>query len=188
MAPVQGLVDGVPCFPQSNGFVGALNVLSRKLCLEPLARELILGDDEEAARPFIEPVHDARADLAHGIVFIEARAIEGATGQEAVHEGAPRMPSRRMNHDAGRFVDDEEVLVFEDDVEGDRIIGGRGRRFWREGTDLDEGSRAGEIRRSPWLVVHRHTPRCDPPLNGRSRGFRPGTSQIEDDEAIETLS
>ena len=65
-------------------------------------------DDEEAGRVAVEPVDDA------GPVPVSAR---GVVSEQAVHQRAPLVPRAGMDDDAGRLVDDEEMLVFPDHVE-----------------------------------------------------------------------
>ena len=70
------------------------------------------GDDEEARRVAIEPVDDARPVVV---------AAGGAEREQAVHERPRLLPAGGMDDEAGRLVDDEEVLVLVDDVERDRL-------------------------------------------------------------------
>src|SRR5438105_1004455 len=69
-----------------------------------------LGNDEEPARVLVETMHDARP--AHSADPGEAGT---AMRQQRVNQGALWIARRGMHHQAGRLVDDDQVLVLETD-------------------------------------------------------------------------
>ena len=66
------------------------------------------GDDEQAGGVAVEPVDDPRPVLV---------AAGHVVSEQAVHERPALVARPGMNDDAGRLVDDEQVLVLPDDVE-----------------------------------------------------------------------
>ena len=61
------------------------------------------GHGHQAAGVFVQPVHDARARQTG-----KSRAV----GQQAIEQRAAPVAGRRVNHQAGGFVQHEQVLVF----------------------------------------------------------------------------
>ena len=79
---------------------------------ESFHRLLRLRDDEESRGVLVEPVDDPRTcDAA------DAGEI-GAVVEKGVHERAGEVSGRGVDDHAGRLVDDKEVVVLEDDGEG----------------------------------------------------------------------
>ena len=85
---------------------------------------IVLGDDQQAAHVLVQPVDDARPQHA-----ADARQAAGAVGEQGIDQGAARMARRRMDHQARRLVEHEQVLVLEHDVERARLRL-RQRRPW----------------------------------------------------------
>src|SRR3989440_10884170 len=82
----------------------------------PVAR-VVAGDDDEPRCALVESVHHARSRRAADL------GPRAASAEQGVHE-RPRVVARgRVDDHACRFVDDGDVLVFVDDVEGDRLRG-----------------------------------------------------------------
>ena len=73
-------------------------------------RRIVLGDDQEAGRVFVEAVNDPGPfDAADpGQAF-------SAMGNQRVDQGTGLVSGRRMDHETRRLVDDEQVVVFVDD-------------------------------------------------------------------------
>lgn len=101
-----------------------------------------LGDEEEAAGFAIEAVGEGGAPVAEAI------------GEEPVGEGARAFARGGVDEDAGGFVEDEEMSVFEEDFQGARFGENHGLRGFGEveqeailreeggaGIDLDGGAR-----------------------------------------------
>ena len=94
----------------------------RKICLfdvcvrrerlgESFHRLLRLRNDDEPRSVLVESVDDSRArDAADS-------GERGAVVEKGVDERSREMPWRRMNDHSWRFVDDDHVVVFENDVE-----------------------------------------------------------------------
>ena len=82
-----------------------LDLAILKLPGELGVRGVVLGDDHQARRPAIEPVHDPRpllaADAAEIVHVMEQR----------VDQRAGRMAGGRMHDHPGRLVDHDEVAV-----------------------------------------------------------------------------
>ncbi len=92
---------------------------SGELCGEGLVGGVGFGDDEAAGGVFVEAVDDAGSfDAA------DAGELAAAVVEEGVDEGAIGVSGGGVDDDAGVFVEDEEVFVFEEDVEGDVLGGG----------------------------------------------------------------
>jgi len=82
------------------------------LCDFPLCG-VVFCNDEKAGGVFVEPVYDSGSELA------EPRGEPAAVVDEGIDESAVGVASSGVNDDIGRFVQDNKVVVFIDDVEGD---------------------------------------------------------------------
>ena len=107
-------------------------------------RPVGLGDHQEAARILVEAVHDPRPH--HPADAGKARA---AMRNEGIDQGSGLVPRRGMDDQAGRLVDDDEVVVLVDDVEGDRFRPRLGRHRRRHRHDdllagTDDPARLGD--------------------------------------------
>ena len=112
-----------------------------------------LGHDEQPRGSAIEAVDDA------GPPWV--RAARCAAG-ERLGERPGSVPARRMHHDPGRLVHDEQVLVLVDDVVR-RVAGLRGRP--RVGLVDRDAFAAGEaMALRPHRPVHPHMPGVDQAL------------------------
>ncbi len=83
---------------------------------------VVLGDDQQARRVLVEPVHDAWPPHA-----ADARQAVAAMGDERVDQRAGLVPGRRMDDEPGRLVDHQQVGILVDDVEGNVLALGLGR-------------------------------------------------------------
>ena len=91
---------------------------------EPSVRQIGLGNDHETRRVPVQPMDDSWSPLGP--------SGEGGTpSDQRVDEGVVPMARCRVNYQAGRLVDDGEVLVLENERQGD----------------------GGRLERSGWLVV-----------------------------------
>ena len=92
-----------------------LDLAIAKLTRELLVRGVVLGDDHQARRAAIEPVHDAgpllAADAAEIVDVMEQR----------VHQRAARVAGGRMHDHAGGLVDDDDVAILIDDRQRQRL-------------------------------------------------------------------
>lgn len=84
-----------------------------------------LGNDHQTAGILVEAVNDAGACLS-------ADAGKGvpAVGQQCMDEGSTGMTGARVDHESGRLVDDEQVLVLMDDDQRN-VFAHQGRIGWR---------------------------------------------------------
>ena len=83
---------------------------------------VVLGDDEQAARVAVEPMDDARPQFAGHV----AKPIEMKL--QARRQRPPVVRLARMGDHPGGFVDDDQRLVFVDDLQRnvfrrERLIG-----------------------------------------------------------------
>src|SRR5438477_8102086 len=83
--------------------VPALELTAPDECLETLVRLLGTCDDHEAGRVAVEAVHDA------GPVGFSTRDV---TCEQPLDERARCVARRRVDDEPGRFVDDDQVVVF----------------------------------------------------------------------------
>lgn len=85
-----------------------------KLGEEGLHGAIGFGDNDAARGVFVETVNDARA-----LDSIDAGELVSAVMEKGVDEGAIGIACGGVNHHAVRFVEDDEVFVFVQDVERD---------------------------------------------------------------------
>ena len=90
-------------------------------------RRVRLRNHQKPRGALVEPVHDSGP--SHSSDAGEACA---AMGNQRIDERSRFMSGRRMHHEPGRLVDDEQIFVLEDNFERDvfaqrRRIGGRGK-------------------------------------------------------------
>ncbi len=125
---------------------------------------VVLGTDDEAAGVAIQSVHDTRPlDAADG----ETRDTE----EERVDEGAIGVAGGRVHDHARRLVDDEDRVVFEDDVEG-QVLGHDTRRRGRRLANLDALTRPHLRRRFARRAVDEHPALGDPLAPARAGVMR----------------
>ena len=96
--------------------VAALDPMDAELGREPHVGAVVLGDHHEPARVLVEAMDDARPQHP-----ADARQAAGAMRQERVDQRAAGMARRRMDHEAGRLVEHQEMRVLVQDVERDRL-------------------------------------------------------------------
>ena len=140
-------------------------------------RSVVLGDDERAARVFVEAVNNSRPFLAadSGEIF--------AVSQQRIHQRMLLMTGAGMNDQARGLVEHEKILVLEQDLERHRL----GFRFDScdfRFTNLDDVARAHRIPRSSSFPIHDHERLADQRLQSRARKRRQRLRQ----KAIETLA
>ena len=113
---------------------------------EPAERALRPGDDQQARRVAVEPVHKPWAD--------ERLRVAVEVVGERVEECAGLDPERRVDEHARRLDDDDYVLVLEDDLQGRRLRRHRVRRLVGD-RGLDQVARAEPLARAPRRAVDR---------------------------------
>src|SRR5919198_1756660 len=92
-------------------------------------RRVIFGYDKAAARLFVETMNDSRA------LFPTDSRQHGAVVEERVYQSVFAMPGTRVNDKPRRLIDDDEIVVFEENLKRDRL---------RQGLDLFQG-RLGQL-------------------------------------------
>ena len=120
------------------GDVGLGDLAAGEHLAELAVGAVVFGDEDEAAGLLVEAMDDAGAEVAADVgelVEVEEEGVDEGAAVAGVVGGA----GSGVDHHAGGLVDDGEVLVFVEDVEGD--VFGR----WRG------GARAGESLRSRWI-------------------------------------
>ena len=139
-----------------------------ELGLERRVDLLRARDDEQPGGVAVEPVHDPRAPR---------RPAGDAAALERLRERARLVAARRVHDDAGRLVDDEQVLVLPGHgVLGLRDLGG-GRRD-RLG-HLDDLAPAQRVALRALLPVDGHAALVDQPLRRRPRAGVLGQEDVE---------
>jgi hypothetical protein len=78
-------------------------------------RGVIFGDDKATTRLFVETMNDART------LFPADSRQRDAVVEQRVNQGVLAMTSSRMNDKPGRFIDDDEIIVFEENLKRDRF-------------------------------------------------------------------
>ena len=142
---------------------------------EPPVGKIGFGDDHEPGRIPVEPMDDSGPPFG-------ASGEGGAPGDQRIHQGVVPMAGRRMNYQTGRLVDDGEVLVLENEREGN------GRRLERSGgfvvRDLNRYDLApGKAPGSPSeFSIDGHTLVCH-----EARGLSPGDGHLVGEKPIEAL-
>ena len=148
---------------------------------EPRVRGLGLRDDEDAGGVLVETVDEP------GAVRLAAPLLRAE--EERVHEGAVPVPDRGVDDEAGRLVEDEEVLVLEEDRERDVLrtqlrLRRRGRR--EDGVDeIAGGDLRGGLRDG--ATVDGDEARADPLLDLRPGGLRK-VGEVAEEDAVEALA
>jgi hypothetical protein len=98
-----------------------VSAVSGELLAQAAMRRVILGDDEQSRRSLVEAVHDAGAlDPA------DAGQAFPAMGDQRVDKGTACVPRRWVHDEMRGLVDDDQVVVFVDHVERDRLTSGLG--------------------------------------------------------------
>lgn len=87
-----------------------------KLLLQRLVRGVSFGDDQKPRGVLVEAMNDARPTHA-----ADSRQAMAAVGDERVHQRARSMAGGRMHNNSGRFIDDDDRIVFEHDFQRHRL-------------------------------------------------------------------
>jgi hypothetical protein len=119
------------------------------------------GYDEQTRRTFVESVDNARA------LSVANRKV-GVPSHQRVRKGIVRVAGRRVDDEAGWFIDHHEVRTFVDYVKGDRRGHNSHRRRGRQ-LDFDGLARANPFGRANGPPIDGDVLIHDQPLN-----LRPG--------------
>ena len=103
-----------------------LKILRLELGGKPVMGAVGFSHDQQAGGVLVDAVHDARTPFA-----TNPRQGIAAMVQQGVHQGARRRAGCGMHHHSGRFVDDDQIVVFPNDVQ--RNVFGQGLHLDRRG-------------------------------------------------------
>ncbi len=127
--PVDRCIDNAIRGPRSSVTdceIGLANRVPAKCYRQCEVGAVGFGDHHDSGRVFVKSVDDARAlDAPNSRQILTVM-------EESVDQGAGGVSSSRMNDETGRFVDQQEILVFVDDVKRDFLsldVEGARRRF-----------------------------------------------------------
>jgi hypothetical protein len=140
------------------GDIGPLEAVFPDELLQPLVSLVGSGNYEEPGCVAVEPMDDSRAVLVPAC---------GSVGQHPVDERPGGMPRGRMHDDAGRFVNDEEVLVLVRNPEPDLLRCQRRRSLRRIELDLLTPAKASALRGQ--FAVDEDASLLQQPLGGSAR-------------------
>src|SRR5207237_8795632 len=90
-----------------------------------------LGVPLRAPRALVQPMDEA-GPLAADNARQPARPFRAEMVQERVHQRPAPVPWRRMRHETRRLVEDQQVSVLEQNLQGDRLAGDLERRWLRD--------------------------------------------------------
>lgn len=142
-------------FAADDGAVGFFGAALFELGGEVQVGFVGFGDDDAAAGVHVEAMDDARPRDAG-----DAAELALAMMEEGVHKRPPVVAGRGVDNEARGFVDDNDVLVFEEDVERDVFgLGAGGNRFGP--MDFDDIPSAGGMGRFDDSAVHADVPLLD---------------------------
>ena len=137
--------------------------------LELSVHVIAAGDHEQAGRVAVESVDDPRP---RGLLAPAGRS------RQRLGERAGPVPARRVDHDPGRLVDHEQVLVLIGDRERRRLQH-RGRRRLLAELDDDPLARGDGVALGPQVPVDLDEPRFDQRLGACARAERLGEEPVE---------
>ena len=81
---------------------------------QALVGQVVFGDDEQAGRVFVQTMYDAGAHRA-----ADPRQAARAMRQQGIHQSSRLRAGCGMDHQPFGLVDDNQIVVFVDDVERD---------------------------------------------------------------------
>ena len=100
---------------EDDGKIDFANASSGKLTRKMGMRGRVLCDNENAGGVFVQTVNDARPQLA-------ADGPDGRTViQQGIDQSAGRMAGGRVNDHPGRLVEDDHIVIFVENIQGQRL-------------------------------------------------------------------
>ena len=102
-------------FARDQREVSFFDAAFRELNGQPAMRLVVLGHDETTARVFIEPMNNA------GPLFAANSGQERRMMKQRIDQRVLPVTGARMHDQAGRFVQDEKIIVFKKNFERDRF-------------------------------------------------------------------
>src|SRR2546425_411255 len=136
--------------------------------------EVVFGDDDEAGRFLVQPVHDSRTEL---IIRLRSPKRESlSASKQCVHERSAGIPGSSMDAHSGWFVDDEDIFVFVGDFQRDCFRFGT---KWRARARFDDNmlTPAEFLRRLCHGAIHQDEASPDQLLQTRAGELRELLSQ-----------
>ena len=126
--------------------IAPVDRMGGELLGQALVRDVGLCDDQQPRRILVDPVDDAGPGDA-----ADARQRAAAMVEQRVDQRSVEIAGRRMNDQARRLVDDQQMLVLEDDLQRNvlrfvvrrRRLGDRNAQALRRPRTLVAGSRTG---------------------------------------------
>ena len=148
-------------------YVAAFDGVEEELAGEPQLGFVVLGYYQQAAGVFVDAVHQD----AHTVVAVVVGGLGDAEVEcEGVDQGAFVVAVAGVDHHAGGLVDDEQVVVFVDNVERD-VLGDYLYSAPPVGHDeADDVSGADYVVGFDGLVPYLHEPFLDGALDAVARG------------------
>lgn len=126
---------------------------------------VVAGDEEDAAGAGVEAVDNPRAQIAPN----------AGKGSEMVQQGVDKRAGfaagARVNDETGGLVDGDQVVIFEEDIEGD-LFGFGAQRAERSGFDVDPLAAPELVGGFAGAPVHEHAAGVDPLLKPGAAEFR----------------
>ena len=80
--------------------------------------QVSFGDHNGPGGIFVEPVHNAGA-----LHTANAQQLVAAVGQHPIDQGAAQVTGGGVHHQTGGFVENNQVLVFVENIEGNGLGG-----------------------------------------------------------------
>ena len=112
-----------------------------------------LGDHHQTSGVFVQAMHDPRTRYIDDVRYVVQQGIE---------QSAVGMPGSRVHHQAGRLVDDQDVIVFVNDVQGD-VLGDPLTLGFLLGSQFQDGT-----------TMHNVTGAYDASVHSEAAVFDPG--------------
>ena len=130
-----------------------------------------LRHEQQSARILVKAMHDSGPR--------QLRQLRGMV-QQPVHQGSAGISRSGMDDQARGFVDDQQVIVFVDDIDGDRLRKARHSRFG-DNREFHEFALLHGVPGLPADATHRHPALQDPLLQAAPRVVRkhPGKRQVQ---------
>jgi hypothetical protein len=132
----------------------------------PVSRQR-LGHHQQAGRILIQSMHDSGARHS---------GKRGGMMQQGILQGAIAVPRRRMHNQSGRFIDHEELVVFEDQVECDGLGEAVSARL-NQRIEMNDLAGPDLVAGATGHPVDANLTTVDPMLQTAAREFRHGSRQ-----------
>lgn len=165
LSPADGRLDPsflLPDLPVHQRQVSLLDHARLELPAERLVGHLCLGDHQNARGIAIQAMHDSRT-------FHAADSRQALTvGQKRVHQGASPSPSPRMDHHSRGLIQDNEVAILAQDVEGN-LLWCKLKRRGRRDMELDPFPGTDPVVGFLGPSTHQHVPLVDQALHPGTR-------------------